>query len=303
MTSRDLSFALELCRLANWNHLAADWQRLIELDPEGVFLAEDDGRPCGTASATPYSTTTAWIGMVLVHPDFRRRGIGTILMNRAIEHLRLRGLEAIKLDATDDGRPVYLKLGFRDEQPAWRYAAALPLPLLHPSPLRGEGRVRVTIADNRSNAGESPGCLGDRCLPACSGAAPCLDDFAELDLRAFGADRSALLRTLRRDGFFAAIPGQGGGYGFARPGFGAAQIGPIVAATPDVARRLVADLLSQLPPGRVFWDLLPDHADARQLAESLGFSVARRLTRMCLGDKTNPGDPSLVYAVAGLELG
>jgi hypothetical protein len=140
-------------------------------------------------------------------------------------------------------------------------------------------------------------------LPACSGEAPCLGDFAELDRRAFGADRTALLRSLRRDGFFAAIPGQGGGYGFVRPGAQAAQLGPLIASDPAVARHLVDALLSQMPAGQVYWDLLPDNAAARQLAEALGFSVARRLTRMCLGDKMNSGDVSLVYAAAGFELG
>jgi GNAT superfamily N-acetyltransferase len=289
MTPLDFPFALELCRIAGWNHLPADWQRLLELDSGGVFLAEDDGRPCASVATISYGTTTAWIGLLQVQPDFRRRGIAAVLMNRAIDHLHRHRIETIKLDASDEGRSLYLKLGFRDERPVWRYCAT--------AGFAPPCRTAIHSAD------ESPGCPGDRCLPACSGAAPCLSDFSDLDLRAFGADRAALLRSLRRDGFFAAIPGQGGGYGFARPGAEAAQLGPLVAANPAVARRLVADLLRQLPPGRVFWDLLPDHAAARQLAEVLGFSVARRLTRMCLGDKMNSGDTSLVYATAGFELG
>ena len=112
MRPADIPFGLELCRQAGWNQLEDDLRRLLELAPEGFFLAEDDGRPCGAASAVAYGVHTAWIGMVLVHKDFRRRGIGAQLMARCIETLRARRIESIKLDATDQGRPVYLKLGF-----------------------------------------------------------------------------------------------------------------------------------------------------------------------------------------------
>ncbi|MCB1202766.1 MAG: GNAT family N-acetyltransferase, partial [Verrucomicrobiae bacterium] len=57
--------------------------------------------PAGTATTTSYASDLAWIGMVLVHPDFRRQGIGTALLERAIRHLREeRRVTCVRLDAT-----------------------------------------------------------------------------------------------------------------------------------------------------------------------------------------------------------
>ena len=126
MSADDIPMGLALCRFAGWNQLEADWRRLLALEPGGVFVAEQDGRPCGTAGTTCYDTRTAWIGMVLVHPDFRRRGVGSALMGHCVRHLQGRGIQSIKLDATDDGRPVYMKLGFKDERAIHRYAGVRP---------------------------------------------------------------------------------------------------------------------------------------------------------------------------------
>ena len=37
-----------------------------------------------------YGNTVGWIGMVLVHPDFRRLGIGSKLLREAIAYLQAR---------------------------------------------------------------------------------------------------------------------------------------------------------------------------------------------------------------------
>ena len=83
-TRDDIAPALQLCRSAGWNQLHADWSRLIEYQPNGCFVAELDGRLVGTVTTTSYGTELAWIGMMLVHPEYRRRGIGTELMNAAM---------------------------------------------------------------------------------------------------------------------------------------------------------------------------------------------------------------------------
>ena len=127
-----------------------------------------------------------------------------------------------------------------------------------------------------------------------------------MDLRAFGADRAALLRLLAADGPGAVVPGQGRAiraWGFARRGSQASYVGPLVAADPEAAEAAARSLLAALPPGEVCWDILPDNAAARRLAEGLGFRVARELTRMYLGEEMNPGEVGRVYGAAGFELG
>jgi len=282
MTAADVAGGLELCRLAGWNQVAADWQRLLDLEPEGVFVAQEDGRLCATASVVSYGTRTGWIGMILVHPDFRRRGIGSALMRRCIETLQSRGVESIKVDATDQGRQVYLKLGFADERPIWRWAGTKP-PGGEPDPsLR-------SIGDGDWEA------IG-RC-----------------DAAAFGADRSGLLKHLAGQGPSAIVTGGEAGrtarmgdiraYGFARPGFHASYLGPVVAVDGVSARKVVLALLAALPQGELYWDVLPDNAPAGQVVESMALVVDRKLTRMVLGRKVNPGQVERIFAAAGFELG
>src|SRR5215475_4319142 len=111
----DLPAADELRQLAGWNQRPKDWRRLLSLEPDGCFVAVHNGSVVGTVTTTTYGLALAWIGMMLVHPDQRRKGVGTRLMRHAIEYLRGRGIECIKLDATPAGRPVYEKLGFISE--------------------------------------------------------------------------------------------------------------------------------------------------------------------------------------------
>lgn len=274
MESDDSRLGLELCRIAGWNQLESDWRRLLALEPDGVFVAEMDGRACATGTTTAYGAQTAWIGMILVHPDFRRCGIGSAIMNECIEYLQSRNVESIKLDATDDGRPVYLKLGFKDERPIWRYAGPRPTSTQAPA------GVRPIRADD---------------WPA----------LAAIDRVAFGAERIDLLKALAEEGPSVAVERaeQILAYGFARRGFNAGFVGPIVATDPAAAREAVEALLAGLPEGEIFWDIMPDNHAACEIAHALDFSVARRLTRMYLGDRMNPGEVDLIFGAAGFELG
>jgi GNAT superfamily N-acetyltransferase len=59
--------------------------------------------------------------MVLTHPDHQRRGHARRLVTAALELAGARNIRCAKLDATEQGRPLYLDLGFEDEQPVERW--------------------------------------------------------------------------------------------------------------------------------------------------------------------------------------
>src|SRR5882724_4627633 len=121
MTDGDLLVADELRRLAGWNQTLEDWRRLLWLEPRGCFVAEQEGRVVGTVTTTTYGQALAWIGMMLVHAEHQRRGIGTRLMRQALGYLQDHGVECVKLDATPAGRPVYERLGFIAESTLTRW--------------------------------------------------------------------------------------------------------------------------------------------------------------------------------------
>ncbi|MGH9672019.1 MAG: GNAT family N-acetyltransferase [Bryobacteraceae bacterium] len=256
----DIDDALALSRAAGWNQTRHDWARVMQIEPEGCFGLERDGRVVATTTAVRYGSALAWIGMVLTDPAFRGRGFARALMRRAIEYLR--GVDWVKLDATDMGRPLYLELGFVDECAIERW--------------EGSG----------SQQGGQP--------------APSPAQF-DLDLAAFGADRTRLLTTLETHGAIG-IPGEG--YAMGRDGANAAFFGPCVARNGAAAARLLAWFLDRRAGERIFWDVLPDNSDAVRLARDRGFQLLRRLTRMARpGRSAFSHDVSRVYAAAGFEYG
>jgi GNAT superfamily N-acetyltransferase len=52
---------------------------------------------------------------MFTRPAYRRRGIASELLARLIAEARARGIRALRLRPTDDGRPLYERLGFRDD--------------------------------------------------------------------------------------------------------------------------------------------------------------------------------------------
>jgi len=54
----------------------------------------------------------AIIQNVYTEPDWRRRGIGTLLMKEIIAWSQKTGIDSLVLHASNEGRPLYEKLGF-----------------------------------------------------------------------------------------------------------------------------------------------------------------------------------------------
>jgi GNAT superfamily N-acetyltransferase len=126
MRADDVPFANSLRQIAGWNQTEHDWRGYLSYDPDGCFVAEVQGRPAGTATTIRYGDRFGWIGMVLVHPDYRRLGVGTQLLNRAISRLKECRVRCIRLDATPMGKKVYVPLGFVDEYELSRYEGTPP---------------------------------------------------------------------------------------------------------------------------------------------------------------------------------
>lgn len=259
----DIPFAQRVREIAGWNQTDADWDRLIRFEPDGCFLIECESLPAGTATTTVHRGEIGWIGMVLIHPDFRRRGLATRLLNECIEYLKPR-TKRIKLDATPAGMLVYDKLGFVEES------------RLH----RWEGR-------------------GIRKAVEASGTA--VPDF-ELDQFAFGVDRSNFLKALAQSSEVRSNA-DGAGYGMIREGINASYLGPVVVDQPEVGRKLVDALLSIAVDRPVYWDIPDENLPAVKLAEELGFVKQRELIRMRLGKAGAEGDPAKQWAITAPETG
>src|SRR3954471_18458067 len=152
----DAQAGLVLSTEARWNQNEADWRFFLR---RGVVFGERARvRLVATAALLPYSAGNAWISMVLVTADFRRRGIATKLVDACLDAAARRGLTTW-LDATPAGATVYGPLGFTPTLQLRR------LRLMKPP---GTGASRPLSADH-------------------------LDALAARDAGAMGFDRSTLL--------------------------------------------------------------------------------------------------------------
>ena len=275
MTAADVPFGMKLKDLAGWNQLESDWHRFLQLEPDGCFVARLDGEEAGTVTTIDFERKFGWVGMVLVLPEKRRRGVGTALLKHAIHYLQEAGVQTVKLDATPMGKKVYDLLDFQDEY------------LI-------ERRQGVGTAGTACECGRLDG--------------PSITEAIQFDTPIFGADRGPVLRKLA-----AENPGRSflhrdqdgivDGYAIARPGRNAFQIGPWVAASAEAGDVLFRALLGALEGETVFLDVVMLNQHAVELTRRYGFETQRPLIRMCLGPNGFPGRPAQVYAASGPEKG
>jgi GNAT superfamily N-acetyltransferase len=102
-----------------------------------AFVAEMDGAIVGTGGIVVYrapptqGNPTGIEGYVMnmyTVPSYRGRGIATRLLDHLVEHVRDLGGRRAWLRASDSGRPVYHRYGFRGDDPHY---------MLYPFPERG----------------------------------------------------------------------------------------------------------------------------------------------------------------------
>jgi len=285
-----LDALLALSGAAGWNQDADDWTHMLSAG-RGWGLSHADGTLVASTVVLPYGPAYglgggfAWVSMVLVLPPCRGRGHASRLLREALGWLSARQLVPV-LDATPAGHPVYRREGFVDAWGLARHARE-----------GGAPAPRAALPE------------GLRIEPLHDAHWPGL---RALDAPAFGGDRTALLRALGarapRLAHVALRDGAVAGYVLGRPGRGATQLGPLVAADAATGVALLDAALAAVP-GRVLADA-PDRQDAMHEAlRARGFSVQRPFTRMLHpGDAPTapgraPGDPSTLRLIAGPELG
>jgi len=57
---------------------------------------------------------------VFTAPEWRKQGMAWAIMTAILDYLRTKGISAVTLRATDEGRPLYLSLGFQPD--SWTMA-------------------------------------------------------------------------------------------------------------------------------------------------------------------------------------
>ena len=287
MRLQDIPAGLHLCRLSGWNQVDEDWRAFLESPAGGGWVVEEAGAVLGTVTFLRYDEAFAWLAMMLVDPACRRSGIGTQLMDAALESLA--GDACVRLDASRDGEPLYRRFGFVTEFELER-ASVVAGPEFPPPLQASDAAVRPMQEDE-------------------------LPKVFSWDRMVFGAGREALLASFRRRApqlAWTAWDGGGlAGYTFGRPGHLYPQLGPVSATNEAVARDLVATCLSG-QTGRIAADVPVGKRGWVEWLRAAGFRTERPFLRMRRGRCTSrpgagyirPGlSPEREFAIAGPEFG
>jgi GNAT superfamily N-acetyltransferase len=259
----DAGDGLLLSEEAHWNQNEADWR--FFLSQGTVFGIREEQRLIATAALLPYASGNAWISMVLVTANWRRRGLATKLLDACLDAAEKRGLTSW-LDATPAGATVYGPLGFA--------------PTLELRRLRFAGSASAAALKFASDQN--------------------LEELIARDCRAMGFDRSALLRELGgRPG--SQLISYRNALALIRDGRKARHIGPLFADEAASATALVR-AIAQSTTGPILIDVVNEHSAFLENLAGSGWSIERPFQRMRFGRATTKASEP-PFAVAGPEFG
>ena len=236
-----------------------------------------------TSAILPYGARFAWISMVLVAGAYRRRGLATLLMRRAMDDLPLRG----------------------------SFPFSTPRPTAAPFIVRLALRIAGDFTACAGSSKAMPPAADRASLPAGIDRAP---DHGTRLARAVRVRYRGLWRATRRRACRAARALAGGrarcrssatafvGFCLGRDGRIAAHIGPLVAENDAIACALLARALDAIA-GPAFIDLADAKSPVREFLEQRGFAPVRPFTRMLYGRAERFDDAARTFAVVGPEFG
>lgn len=252
--------------------MQAELRRNRKTTPEAWFIAEVEGERVGMVGAVNYATF-AYIGMMVVHPAYQRRGIGRKLMERLLDWLQAHQIEMSLLDATEFGEPLYARLGFMEDDRVHIY--------------------HQVYEKQYSEFPEGVRPVREKDLPAVH----------TLDRAVYGGDRSVVLDAFFHDypkRAFLATEGESiRGFLFAQE----KRIGPWIATDLPAADGLLQAALS-LPYENPAGILIPHlNEEGRGLLERAGFEEIRSLSHMRRGGAEPPARRTSIFGLGNFTVG
>ncbi|RFB90973.1 GNAT family N-acetyltransferase [Rhizobium leguminosarum bv. trifolii] len=273
MRPGELELVLEWARQEGWNPGLDDSLAFLEADPSGFFVGAIGEVPVGSISVVKYGESFAFLGLYIVHPDFRGKGYGKAIWETGISSA---GDRTIGLDGVAAQQDNYRKAGFEPAYSTIRYggvATTLPVSALAAHP----------VMDSR------------------------LEGLQRFDSAIFPQPRDGFLAAwcTARKGRRSAVVRKSGkirGYGTIRRCYEGYKIGPLFANDADSAAALLAELIPEAKGAGLFIDVPAENHEAVAIAEGLGLQPVFETTRMYRGPA--PATPlKHVFGVTTLELG
>jgi GNAT superfamily N-acetyltransferase len=110
MTGTDVAIALAWAEAQGWNPGWHDAECFYAADPNGFFIGEVGGAPVACLSAVAYDNAFGFIGLYIVKPEWRGKGLGMQLWKHGLGYLANRN---IGLDGVVAQQGNYRRSGFQ----------------------------------------------------------------------------------------------------------------------------------------------------------------------------------------------
>ncbi|HMB61306.1 MAG TPA: GNAT family N-acetyltransferase [Xanthomonadales bacterium] len=259
-----------------WNPGRNDADVFWTTDPEAFIAAELDGKMIGGLSIVSCGGAHGFMGIFIVHPDYRSQGIGNHLWHERLRRLvaRLNAPVTIGMDGVFDMQAWYARGGFRFSTRDLRF--------------------EVTARDHA---------IEDHVVDLSTLPFSHVDAY---DRRHFPAPRSKFLKLwISAPGHYARGVFERGelvAYGVLRPCVSGSKIGPLFANRPDVARDVFHALCSEVPGQPVFLDVPENNPHAMVLAQAEGMEEVFGCAKMYYGPAPVLPDHE-IFGVTTFELG
>lgn len=256
----DIDPFLALAAAEGWICDRWEFDFLLRAFPQGCFVFREDGLPAGFVTSVKYDRS-GWIGNLIVREGLRGRGIGAALMKKALAALAEAGTETVWLTASQDGKPMYERLGFAEMDTVFRWSG---------SGSGGDAPEEKTVD---------------------------YEDVMILDRAGWGDVRDLLIRAVGERG---RLLGGRDGFLFRQACGEAVQLGPWGGIHAEGAAKLLDEGLAETRPGaRVFLDVPGKNLTAAALLLARGFRVKGSTSLMCRG-KAPIYRPEWIYALASM---
>ena len=259
----------ELSIAVNWPHRPEDWAAALSLG-EGVVALDEIDRPVSSAMFFPVGRDIATIGMVITSPRLQDQGAAGWLMG---EMLRRTKGHVRRLNATKAAYRLYVSLGFQPVAEVYQHQGIARAPTGH------DARVRPLEGADR-------------------------DRICDVDLRAYGSDRSRFIDHFLATAEGTVLESDGGLTGYALcHRFGRGHVlGPVVAVCEEDAVALIRPLIAAHRGAFLRMDTRMVGGPLQAALEAAGMSFFDTVTTMQLGATAPPAGPA-VYGLAGHAFG
>ena len=270
MSASEVAMSVEWAAAEGWNPGRHDARCFREADPAGFFVGIWRGEPAACLAAVAYDEHFGFIGLYIVKPEFRGKGLGMRIWQHGMRYL---GERNIGLDGVVAQQANYRKSGFRLAYRNIRY----------------QGRV---------------GGIG--CAQVAAAADVPFEQLLAYDRRCFPAARERFVSVWIAQPDAVALAtidaGRVAGYGVVRRCHAGYKIGPLFADDADVATGLFRALASRMPGEVIVLDVPETNPAAVALAERHGMSSVFETARMYTKEA-----PAIaidrVFGVTSFELG